>query len=319
MAAVFCAGGATSRPSLTKHNAASAGIDVSVAVDNGAQQVISGPAGAVEAILERFESDGIRVARLRRSPAYHSAMIEPALDGLEASIRDIPFAPPTITLLSNVTGAAVAPERDPRCRLLAAAHARERVRFRSCVEELASLGVDAVLELGPHAVLGPMTALAWPGSAGEPPAVVCESHAAPRGHARPPTPRTRSCCRPRRGVRSRHSRAARGAVRRRIAPPGFLAGLSVPARTLLGVEEASPGRRRPPAAREPARLGTRRNGLRHRDSSHRSGVAGRSPSLRPSRRTGRALRCHGGLRGLGGGPEFRADRGLPAPEPPRSQ
>ena len=156
---------------VDEHNAASAGIDVSVAVDNGAQQVISGPADAIDTILERFESEGTRVARLRKSPAYHSAMIEPALDGLQASIREIPFAPPSITLLSNVTGAAVAPDA-----ILDTAywrrHARERVQFRSCVEELGSLGVDAVVELGPHAVLGPMTALAWPGSAGEPPAVV---------------------------------------------------------------------------------------------------------------------------------------------------
>ena len=171
MAAVF-APAADIAAVVDEHNAASAGIDVSVAVDNGAQQVISGPAEAIDTILERFESDGTRVARLRKSPAYHSAMIEPALDGLEASIQDIPFAPPTIALLSNVTGAVVAPDA-----ILDAAywrrHARERVQFRSCVEELASLGVDAVVELGPHAVLGPMTQLAWPGSAGtEPPAVV---------------------------------------------------------------------------------------------------------------------------------------------------
>ena len=171
MAAVF-APAADIAAVVDDHNATSAGIDVSVAVDNGAQQVISGPADAIDTILERFESDGVRVARLRKSPAYHSAMIEPALDGLEGSIRDIPFAPPSVTLLSNVTGAAVAPDA-----ILDAGywrrHAREQVQFRSCVETLASLGVDAVVELGPHAVLGPMTALAWPGSAGvEPPAVV---------------------------------------------------------------------------------------------------------------------------------------------------
>ena len=171
MAAVF-APAADISAVVDEHNAASDDIDVSVAVDNGAQQVISGPADAIDTILERFESDGVRVARLRKSPAYHSAMIEPALDGLEASIRDIPFAAPAVTLLSNVTGAAVAPDA-----ILDSGywrrHAREQVQFRSCVETLASLGVDAVVELGPHAVLGPMTALAWPGSAGvEPPAVV---------------------------------------------------------------------------------------------------------------------------------------------------
>ena len=38
--------------------------------------------------------------------------------------------------------------------------AREPVAFRACIETLAELGVDAVIEIGPHAVLGPMTTLA---------------------------------------------------------------------------------------------------------------------------------------------------------------
>ena len=40
--------------------------------------------------------------------------------------------------------------------------AREPVAFRACVETLAALGVDAIVEIGPHAVLGPMALLAWP-------------------------------------------------------------------------------------------------------------------------------------------------------------
>ena len=40
--------------------------------------------------------------------------------------------------------------------------ARQPVAFRTCVETLAGLGVDAIVEIGPHAVLGPMTLLAWP-------------------------------------------------------------------------------------------------------------------------------------------------------------
>ena len=43
--------------------------------------------------------------------------------------------------------------------------ARERVAFRGAVETLAGLNVDAVVEIGPHAVLGPMVAMTWPESA----------------------------------------------------------------------------------------------------------------------------------------------------------
>ena len=52
-------------------------------------------------------------------------------------------------------------------------HAREKVQFRRAVETLAEFGVEALVEVGPHAVLGPMAALAWPAPApGGAPAVL---------------------------------------------------------------------------------------------------------------------------------------------------
>ena len=76
-------------------------------------------------------------------------------------------------MVSNLTGRAVEPDT-----VLDASYwrrqAREPVAFRACIETLAELGVDAVVEIGPHSVLGPMTLLAWPESAegGGPPAAV---------------------------------------------------------------------------------------------------------------------------------------------------
>ena len=43
---------------------------------------------------------------------------------------------------------------------------REKVAFRTAVETLAELEVDAVVEVGPHAVLGPLVSMAWPQPAG---------------------------------------------------------------------------------------------------------------------------------------------------------
>ena len=164
---------------VERHNRSSDDAPLSVAADNGAHQVISGPADAIAAISSRFESDGVRVRRLRKSPAYHSAMVDPALDALEAVLQRIEFSPPSVTLVSNLTGEVVASDA-----LLDAAywrrHARERVQFRACVETLAALGVDAVVEIGPHAVLGPMTTLAWPDAAGTPPPAVVASLRQPR-------------------------------------------------------------------------------------------------------------------------------------------
>ena len=170
MAAVF-APPARVADAVAAHNAASDGPGLSVAADNGAHQVVSGPKADVEALLARFEAEDVRVARLRRSPAYHSAMIEPALGDLEAAISTIAFAPPSLTFVSNLTGRALEAGEAPDAAYWRR-QAREPVAFRACIETLAELGVDAVIEIGPHAVLGPMTTMAWPESAGAPPAVL---------------------------------------------------------------------------------------------------------------------------------------------------
>ena len=160
MAAVF-APPALVATAVAEVNAASDGVGLSVSADNGAHQVVSGPAADIETISKRFESGGIRVRRLNTTRAFHSALVEPALDALEASLRDVAFQAPVLTLVSNLTGQAV----DPGASLDAAywrRHARQPVAFASSVSTLAGLGVDLVIEIGPHAVLGPMTTLAWP-------------------------------------------------------------------------------------------------------------------------------------------------------------
>ena len=162
MAAVFAPPSAVTEV-VSEYNGASDGVGLSVAVDNGTHQVISGPAVDVEAVLERFEAQEVRVRRLRPSPAYHSALVEPILDGLEAAVRDIAPSPPepSVTLVSNITGRMLEPGETLDASYWRR-HARQPVAFRSCVETMAELGVDAVVEIGPHAVLGPIVSMNWP-------------------------------------------------------------------------------------------------------------------------------------------------------------
>ena len=163
MAAVFAPSSRVAE-ALDEHNASSDGPALSIAADNGAHQVVSGPAAAIDAIVDRFEAEEVRARRLRTSPAYHSEMVEPALDDLAAALSGIPFSPPSIPFVSNLTGRVVAPGET-----LDAAYwrrqAREPVAFRACVETVAGLGVNTIVEIGPHAVLGPMASLAWPETA----------------------------------------------------------------------------------------------------------------------------------------------------------
>ena len=144
-------------------NAASTGVGLSIAAYNGVHQVVSGPEEEVVAIEERFLAEDVRVNRLRTNNAFHSPLVEPMLDGLEAVVAGMEIAPPSLTLVSNVTGRVL--ESDG---LLDGAywrkHTREPVAFAPSMETLAELGVDLIVEVGPHAVLGSMATLAWPNS-----------------------------------------------------------------------------------------------------------------------------------------------------------
>ncbi len=141
--------------------------DLCIGVDNGTQQVISGPAGEVDEFCSLLESEGMNVLRLRPSPAYHSPLVEPALDGLEAVFDGVEVAAPSTPLISNITGKPVGPETAMDGAYWRG-QARQPVAFLGCVESLADLGVDAVIELGPHAILGPLVSLNWPEGPGRP-------------------------------------------------------------------------------------------------------------------------------------------------------
>ena len=186
MAAVFAPASRVAE-ALDEHNAAAQGVGLCIAADNGAHQVISGPAGEIAAILERLEAADIRVARLRKSPAYHSAMIEPAMDDLETALGELSFAPPSLPFISNLNGQTVGSGE-----ALDAGYWRRQMRapvaYRACVETLAGLGVDAVVEIGPHAVLGPMTTLAWPDAGGLAEPAVVSSLGRPATGEDPPAP-----------------------------------------------------------------------------------------------------------------------------------
>ncbi len=175
MAAVFASAEQVAA-TVDAQNAESTGVGLSVSADNGAHQVVSGPAEEIEAILADFESHGFRARKLNTTRAFHSALVDPALAELEEFLDGVEIGPPTVTVISNLTGGAV----DSGAPLDGAywkRHARQPVAFAGGVRTMADLGVDLVVEIGPHAVLGPMATLAWPeagpgGDAPEVPAVL---------------------------------------------------------------------------------------------------------------------------------------------------
>ncbi len=130
---------------------------VELAADNGLHQVLSGPEAEIEALLKTFEEDGLRVDRLGTSHAFHSALMEPVLGGLEAAAPRASL--PSVRLVSDVSGSLLenAPDGAYWRR-----QAREPVQFARAVRTLAALEAGLLLEIGPRGVLGPMAALDWP-------------------------------------------------------------------------------------------------------------------------------------------------------------
>ena len=140
-----------------------AGPQPSVSADNGLHQVVSGPVAQIETVSKRFESEGIRVRRLNTTRAFHSVLVEPALNELEASLAGMSIASPNVDLISNLTGERVGASEKLDGKYWRR-HAREPVAFAQGIRTMADLGVDLVIEIGPGPVLAPMALSAWPES-----------------------------------------------------------------------------------------------------------------------------------------------------------
>ena len=167
-------------------NEASAGIGVNISADNGTHQVVSGPVAGIEDLSKRFESEGIRVRRLNTAKAFHSALVEPALDELEAFVNSLAVEAPSLAVVSNLTGRVVE-AGEGLDGAYWRRHAREPVAFAAGVGTLAELGVDLVVEIGPHSVLAPMAVSAWPESSPTPVPRVLSSLCRPSGDATAPS------------------------------------------------------------------------------------------------------------------------------------
>ncbi|MGQ4483259.1 type I polyketide synthase [Streptomyces sp. SAS_276] len=122
------------------------------AVNGPSSVVISGDRDAVEEVTLRYETDGRRVQRLRVSHAFHSAHMHTMLDAFAEVLAGVRFHPPTLPVVSNVTGAAADP-----AELCSPAywvrHVREAVRFADGITTLHAEAATAYLELGPAGTL----------------------------------------------------------------------------------------------------------------------------------------------------------------------
>lgn len=143
---------------------------LSVAAYNGANTVLSGPAGDLERAVAGLTADGVRCEWLDTSHAFHSALLDPILDEFASYADRFEFGSPQRILIDNLTGAALG----RRVKLDGAywrRHARRPVEFAKSVRTLADLGCKVLLEIGPQPVLTAAALRAWPDPAGAPRAI----------------------------------------------------------------------------------------------------------------------------------------------------
>lgn len=117
------------------------------------QLVISGEEAGVERAMALAKEAGAkRAIRLNVSGAFHSALMESALDGLSEAIAATTFSNPRFPVFANVNGEAVT--LADRARQLLVQQLTSPVRWTDEIEAMAARFPDALyVEMGPGSVL----------------------------------------------------------------------------------------------------------------------------------------------------------------------
>jgi len=118
---------------------------LTVANDNAPGQIVlSGPIEGIEAV----DAGPLRTRRLDVSGAFHSPLMAPAAQELDAALADIEIRELRFPVISNGTAA---PFADVRAELVE--NLLSPVRFRESVHAMREMGAEEFVELGPGRVL----------------------------------------------------------------------------------------------------------------------------------------------------------------------
>jgi malonyl CoA-acyl carrier protein transacylase len=123
--------------------------DVAIANDNAPDQlVLSGAVTALDRAEELLKERGIRGKRLPVAGAFHSPLMEPAVEPFRAVVEGVELAEPRVPVYSCVTAE---PFDDVRERLVQAL--TRPVRWLEVMRALEARGVTEFVETGPGKVL----------------------------------------------------------------------------------------------------------------------------------------------------------------------
>ena len=131
---------------------ATEGVVVAANYNCPGQLVISGELNAVEAACETLKEAGSKRALLLPvGGAFHSPLMEPAREKLEAAIREVSFARPICPVYQNVSASATSDPETIQQNLIAQLTAP--VRWTQSVQQMIADGASSFTEVGPGKVL----------------------------------------------------------------------------------------------------------------------------------------------------------------------
>jgi [acyl-carrier-protein] S-malonyltransferase len=136
---------------------------LAVANENGPKQIVlSGSVAAIERAEELARSRGGKAVRLPVAGAFHSPLMDGAVQTVREAISRIEFRHPEFPLVPNASGK---PTSQPLVlRDLLSRHLISPVRWEASIRAMAEMGISWFVEAGPGNVLGKLAARAVPGS-----------------------------------------------------------------------------------------------------------------------------------------------------------
>jgi [acyl-carrier-protein] S-malonyltransferase len=115
------------------------------------QVVVSGSVAAVQRLETIAKERKVRLVRLSVAGAFHSALMEPAVEPIVERLDAVAFLAPRFPIAENVSGTLV--EDPDELKGLLKRHVVSPVRWEACARALAGAGADTFLEAGPGDVL----------------------------------------------------------------------------------------------------------------------------------------------------------------------
>jgi [acyl-carrier-protein] S-malonyltransferase len=115
------------------------------------QIVLSGEKAACDAAARAIEAAGGRAIPLKVAGAFHSALMQPAADGLAEMLEATAFHSPRVPVLANLNCEYHA--ESGKIRRWLADQLTQPVRWQASMERLIREGVERFIEIGPGRVL----------------------------------------------------------------------------------------------------------------------------------------------------------------------